>query len=194
MTAQNVLQYWFGSPPYAVQKSLWWGGEKNDAHLRDHWGDTVKDALDGYLDDWTQQADSNLALIVLCDQMTRNIYRHSARAFAGDERARHCVETGLKNGDLDTLHPLQAVFFLMPLEHHESLRDQDRAVDLLTTLLDRTPDEYRTEIQSNIEFARKHREVIRQFGRFPHRNEALGRASSAEEVAYLSSGGHRFGQ
>ncbi len=194
ITAQSVLRFWFGTPPFKVQKSLWWGGAKNDEALRQQWGNTVNNALMGALSDWTQSVESNLALIILCDQMTRNIFRHTARAFAGDELALQCVERGLINGHLESLHPLQAVFFLMPLEHNESLESQNKAVDFLTLLSDRSPDEYRKHIQSNLEFAQDHREIIRRFGRFPHRNKALSRTSTAEEVAYLSSGGRRFGQ
>ena len=132
--------------------------------------------------------------MILLDQFTRNIYRGDARAFAGDPQARELVKQGLATGLDKALTPIQRSFFYMPLEHSESLQDQDQCVALFEQLLEEVPQQGKAVIQSSLDFAIKHRDIIRQFGRFPHRNQAIGRSSTPEEQAYLNSGGARFGQ
>ncbi|MEM7705207.1 MAG: DUF924 family protein [Pseudomonadota bacterium] len=190
----QVLSYWFGPEPYQERKSLWWGGKKNDAAIIERWRVAVEQALAGGLEEWTATAQGNLALILLSDQLTRNVYRGTAQAFAGDAMARACVARGLERGDLAHYHPLEAVFFLMPLEHHESMESQRQALQLMRELREQCPPELRKILDSNIEYARSHGEIIERFGRFPHRNVALGRPSTPQEAAYLASGGRRFGQ
>lgn len=192
--AQQVLKFWFGAMPYQVQSGLWWGGAENDLCIATQWARTVEQALAGKLSHWSDSADTNLALIVLSDQMTRNIYRGTELAFTGDELARESMNKGLERGDLDRYHPLQAVFFLMPLEHHESIQSQRQAVALLTETRDRAEPKHRAILQSNLDFATEHQLIIQRFGRFPHRNQALGRPSTPDEQAYLEAGGRRFGQ
>ena len=135
-----------------------------------------------------------MALIILLDQFTRNIFRGSPRAFEGDERARSVLNAALARGFDHSLSYKERCFIYMPLEHSESLADQQRCVELFEALLAQAPAAYHANIGSSLNFAIKHRDIIREFGRFPHRNEILGRMATPEEMRYLADGGARFGQ
>jgi uncharacterized protein (DUF924 family) len=192
---QEVLEYWFGPPPLAVRGKLWWrGGDAVDREIEQQFSDTVEAALAGQLDHWSDQHQGVLALVVVLDQFTRNMFRGTARAFAGDPGALSLVLAGLEQGDDEQLHPLEASFFYMPLEHSESLAMQDRCVRCFEKLLLRTGESHREYIRGNLDFAEDHRQIIRQFHRFPHRNRVLDRISTDAELAYLASGGHTYGQ
>lgn len=193
-TPESILKFWFGTPPLKPRHDLWWGGRENDAVIASRFEPTVAKAVEGGFSQWTEQPRSALALILLLDQMTRNVYRGTARAFAGDARALDMTRSGLERGDLDRLHPLEAVFYLMPLEHHESLESLDRTLLEMQRLADRAEPELTETLIDNLRFARDHRDIIERFGRYPHRNEVLGRTSTTEELAWLAEGGRRFGQ
>ncbi len=128
---------------------------------------------------WLEDATGALALVLLLDQVPRNIFRGSAHAFATDPLARHCAERAIDAGHDAAFEPALRAFFYMPFEHSEDLRDQQRAVALFEALGDA---EY-------LRYALLHRDVIARFGRFPHRNPLLGRTTTAEERAYLDGGG-----
>jgi len=137
------------------------------------------EASAGKLDDWLDDAQGSLALILVLDQFSRNLFRDSPKAFAQDPKALEIAERSLRNGfDGQTEADLRC-FFYLPLEHSESLSDQDRCVALIHALGDA---EY-------LKYAIVHRVIIRRFGRFPHRNEVLGRHTSPAEQAFLESGG-----
>jgi uncharacterized protein (DUF924 family) len=126
------------------------------------------------------------ALVVVLDQFSRNLYRDAARAFAQDPYALECADHALARGDDRALLPVQRQFIYMPLEHSESLADQDRCVELMQAL-----DAYE-ETRGLVVWAEKHRVIVRRFGRFPHRNAVLGRASTAEETEFLKQPGSGF--
>lgn len=192
---EEILRFWFGEPPLKPRGKLWWqGGEGADETIRNRFGDLVEQALDGALDHWADTPRGALALVILLDQFTRNSYRGTGKAFAGDPMARGIVDEALWAGVDRELHPLERSFFYLPLEHAESLATQDRAIAAFRDLLEEAPAEYADYLRSNLDYARQHREVIARFGRFPHRNKALGRESTEAEAAYLASGGKRFGQ
>jgi uncharacterized protein (DUF924 family) len=150
-----------------------------DAMLRQKFGALVRQAASGARDDWASDRDRALALILLLDQLPRNLFRGTAQAFATDAKARAVAAAGLDRGFDVTLPAARRLFFYMPFMHSESPADQDRSVALFLTL--------KTELPANYPYAVKHREIIERFGRFPHRNAALGRQATASEAAFLAS-------
>jgi len=168
VTSQDVLEFWFSS----AQKSLWYAkDEKFDADIRQRFLPTYEAAYAGELDEWRSTPESLLALIILLDQFPRNMFRGSPRAFASDAYALRLTKEGIERGFHGSLRGAQLDFFLLPLMHSESLTDHD----LLTQLG-----------YGGNRYARQHRKIIARFGRFPHRNEMLGRESTADEASYLA--------
>jgi uncharacterized protein (DUF924 family) len=143
-------------------------------------------AAAGQLETWRASAEPMLALVLVLDQFSRNLYRDEARAFAQDEHARACAEEAIERGDDLGMLPVERQFLYLPFEHSERLDDQERAVDLMRTL------EAFEETKGLLEWALKHHAVVARFGRFPHRNATLGRASTPEELAFLEQPGSRF--
>jgi uncharacterized protein (DUF924 family) len=189
--AQAVLDAWFGAPDsaeYGHARRAWF--KKNatfDAMLHERFGALLEEALEGQLASWSATPLGALALIVLLDQFTRNCFRNTPRAFAGDAEAlklaRMLVDT---RGELTlpTIH--HRVFVTMPFEHDETLASQREAVRLHQSLFNETGDK---DIADGLKYALRHAEVIERFGRFPHRNVILGRESTAEERAWLKQKG-----
>jgi len=197
--ASTVLDYWFGDAltlgwPSKSRSGLWFGGGKaQDEDIARRFGDQVGQALAGALTDWEASPLDRLALVILLDQFTRNVYRGSARAFAGDARSQALVLDALAQ-EWDTQLPLGgAIFLYMPLMHGEDLALQDECVRRFKALLARAPAQRHEDLQGNLKFAEEHRDIIARFGRFPYRNAAMGRASSSEEETFLRNG-PRFGQ
>lgn len=175
MNAEEVLQFWFGQ-----DRKRWF--EKNDAfdaEIRQRFLALYEKALTGALDPWQREPRSCLALVILFDQFPRNMFRGTARAFSGDEQARACARIIVGKGWDKGYSEDERSFAYLPFEHSESLEDQDLSMRLF-------------EGNPNLEWARKHWEIIRRFGRFPHRNAALGRASTPEEIEFLKQPGSGF--
>lgn len=194
-----ILTFWFGDIgdgfDIAKQSTLWFsGGPEIDNEIRERFGPLLRRALLGDLDSWRERADSCLALVLVLDQFSRNIYRGRAEAFAGDQQAREVVGQALRAGFEQQLSYIQRTFLYMPLMHSERLQDQRRCVELFEALLRAVPEEGRPVIANNLDFARKHLQLIEQFGRFPYRNEVLERETTQQEMMYLLNGGARFGQ
>lgn len=192
---QSVLTTWFPNDPAAAQK-LWWGkDEAIDADLRERFGSTLAAARRGELDGWAETARGRLALIIVLDQMSRNIHRGSPEAFAGDAQARALTHAGVERGHDRELSPEERVFMYLPLEHSESVDDQDLCVRLMRTLADEVAaedPELGKRYAYYLTFADRHREIVVRFGRFPHRNAILGRESTEEELAFLKEPGSSF--
>jgi uncharacterized protein (DUF924 family) len=194
----TIIEFWFG--PDADDKltadrqaRLWWSkNEALDADMRERFGPWLDQAAARRLDGWAETAAGRLALILLTDQFPRNIHRGTPQSFAYDALARTWCKDGLREGVQAALRPIERVFFYLPLEHSESLADQEQAVALFAELLDGVPAAHRETFQSYYDFALRHREVIRRFGRFPHRNAILGRDSTPEEAAFLQQKGSSF--
>ena len=170
----DVLDFWFSERAQA----LWF--EKSDAfdaEIARIFEATHKAALAGELDGWAETAEGGLALVVLLDQFPRNMYRGNPQSFAADAKARAIARLCLKRGHDMTIDLDRRTFFYLPFEHSEDIEDQDLSVRLFRE---------RSGKERNIEFAEAHRDVIRRFGRFPHRNEVLGRQNTPEEEDYLS--------
>jgi uncharacterized protein (DUF924 family) len=207
MNPEAVLEYWFADVddnPSALpgRMRLWFGSEQDtatetaarDASLAERFEPYMAARANGRLDDWATRARARLALILLTDQFPRNIHRGTAEAFALDAEARRLCMRGLQLGQDRELGSFERVFFYLPLEHSESLEDQQRCVELFTELEREVPEALRNTFGGFTRYAILHRDIVARFGRFPHRNKALGRADTDEEAAYLAGGSPGFGQ
>lgn len=155
------------------------GGEAFDSECRARWQDAHFAAARRDCDDWMDTAEGALALMLLLDQIPRNIFRSSGHAFATDPLALALASRAIAAGLDAPVEPGLRMFFYLPFEHSEAMADQDRAVELFTTLGD----------ANLLGYANAHRDVIARFGRFPHRNAALGRVNTPEEQSWLEAGG-----
>jgi len=183
----EVLAFWFDDDPHLFRAERWFRPEDQfDALCRERFEFTVRAARDGALDSWADTPEGALALVIVLDQFPRNIHRGSHLAYAGDAHARRIASHAIGRGFDARLTPVQRVFLYLPFEHSEKLADQDLSVRLFETL-HRQP-----QLEKALGAAERHRAVIRRFGRFPHRNAALGRASTAEEEAFLAEHGRGF--
>jgi uncharacterized protein (DUF924 family) len=197
-TPETIRDFWFGtslddSIVAEQQSKLWWSKDPQaDQELCQRFGEYVAKATAGELAAWLATATGRLALILLTDQLTRSIYRDTPKAFEYDGLARSWCLEGLQEGVDELLRPIERVFFYLPLEHSESLPDQDRSVALYRQLADDVDTKLRPLFDGYVEYAVRHREIIERFGRFPHRNQILGRVSSAEETAFLEEPGSSF--
>jgi uncharacterized protein (DUF924 family) len=182
----EVHSFWFGFPPGASRPEWFRKDAAFDERIRARFGALHEAASRLELEKWRSEADTMLALVVVLDQFSRNLYRGEARAFAQDAHARECANQALARGDDVALLPVQRQFLYLPLEHSEDLADQERCVELMRSLEAYEPTKGLTE------WAEKHRVIIARFGRFPHRNAALGRASTPEEIEFLRQPGSSF--
>jgi len=155
------------------------GGEEFDAECRTRWLDAHFAAARREYDGWLDDADGALALVLLLDQIPRNVFRNSGHAFATDPLALHVAARAIDAGHDAKIDASLRFFFYMPFEHSEAIADQDRAVTLFSALGN----------NDLLGYANAHRDVIARFGRFPHRNGALGRSNTPEEQAWLDAGG-----
>jgi len=178
--SEEILDFWLTE---SGPEKWYTGGEAFDAEIREKYMALWQDGRDGHLADWAGHPRKSLALIIVLDQFPRNMFRDDPRAFATDQRAKSVACSALKHGwDMRFPEP-DRQFFYMPFMHSESLSDQDHSVRLMC---DKMP----VGRDSSLLHARVHREIIRRFGRFPYRNDALGRKTSAEEKDFLSNGGY----
>lgn len=187
-----VLDFWFlppDHPGHGAYRPEWFRkDEAFDATIRGRFGSAVEAALNSPAPLDGPDADL-LATILLLDQFTRNIFRGTPRAFAGDPQALRIAESLVAAGRDKNLSPVQRWFAYLPFEHGESLLDQERAVALFAGLRREMKNE---TFDSAYDYALRHREVIERFGRFPHRNAILGRESTAEEIEFLKQPGASF--
>lgn len=193
-----LLEWWFGSAesPSEVVKArekLWFGKRKStDNEARERFGDQVDLALAGGLREWAENPHGWLALVLLLDQLPRMIYRDSPKAFAGDQRAQALVSHGLRLGRDKHLTPLERTFIYLVLEHCEDIDVQNQAIARFSDLLPLLPATDRDYFKQSLDYAHRHQKIIARFGRFPHRNDILGRASTGEEIEFLKGPGSRF--
>jgi len=149
-------------------------------------------AARGEYDRWMETAEGCLALLLLLDQFPRNMYRDTPQAFAFDTLARSWCRQGLLRGDDQALRPIERLFFCLPLEHAEDLADQQQMVALMHALAAQVPAADAETFAGFVHYAERHLAVIARFGRFPHRNTILGRASTPEEAVFLTQPGSSF--
>lgn len=198
-TPVDVLHFWFGQPwdvdwPTEDRNPLWFGGGAAlDADITTRFGPLVQAAQTGWLHDWEVPLHHRLALILLLDQFSRNVHRGRASAFAGDARAQRLSLQTLALQEDAALPVAGRVFLVMPLMHAENPALQHECVQHFEALVQVCPPAVAQHLQGYLRSAHQHRDIIERFGRFPHRNAALGRTSTPEEVAFLTDG-PRFGQ
>ncbi|MGE0860591.1 MAG: DUF924 family protein [Gammaproteobacteria bacterium] len=200
VTAEHVLATWFedfNDEPAVVERHLarWFSVDPAyDAHLRQTLGPACEHALAGGYQSWSDNADGRLALIVLLDQVTRNIHRGTARAFAGDARAYALATDAIASGLDRQVGFMRRSFYYMPLEHAEDLGAQQRYLEISLAREREAPPDLLRFVRDYTAAGREHLAVIERFGRFPHRNVALGRGCTAEESAWLAQRSRHWGQ
>lgn len=187
MKPNDILTFWFEGDP-ALFRDKWFKSDTTfDAACRDMFGAALDAARAGAFDSWTATPRGTLALVILLDQFSRNIHRGTPAAFAADPKAREIAGAAVERGHDHELAPNERIFLYLPFEHSEDLADQDRSVRLFEGLRGTYEGTDRA-----VDYAERHRDVIRRFGRFPHRNACLGRASTDDELAYLAEPGSGF--
>lgn len=192
-TPEDVLSFWIGEPaadmPSLVNKFRRWyaGGDALDAEIRTRFGTLIIAALAGDLADWQATLRGKLALVIVLDQFTRNVFRGTPRAYAGDVAARELSLSILDSGMDWKLSLEEQLFVVMPLAHAENVELQARSVALADRMRDDSPAHLREAWAIGAQRTRHYQSTIAQFGRFPHRNAILGRSSSAEELAFLEA-------
>ncbi|CAN5348689.1 DUF924 family protein [soil metagenome] len=197
---EEILTFWFGNSredPAAVmpRNAFWFGGDEEvDGDIRACFANDVEQASAGELDNRAAEPYGRLALILLLDQFRRSLYRGTGEAFACDRRALGLTLEGLEQRADEPLAPVERLFFLMPLQHSESAEMQALSVLEFSALAASADEQWREPFLNSLRFAREHRDIIERFGRFPHRNRALGRSNTPEETAWLTSGAATYGQ
>jgi len=197
-TPQSIHEFWFGTDPddqtvATGKSSLWWSKNTEvDAEIARRFADLIDLAAAGGLSDWEATPRGLLALILLTDQFPRNAYRQKARAFVYDAHARRWCHLAIRRGIQAQLRPVERVFLLLPLEHAETLQDQERCVTEMRAMAADAPANFAATAAGYVDYAIRHRDIIARFGRFPHRNAILGRLSTPEEIAFLQEPGSSF--
>jgi uncharacterized protein (DUF924 family) len=184
VTQSEILDFWFGGAPSEHRKQWFEKDVEFDTRCA-RFKAAIRHARSGHYDHWACTPKGALALIVLLDQLSRNVFRGSAEAFAADPHALELARRAIANGLDRTLTPLERMFVYLPFEHAETMEDQIESVRLFETIREALG-------AKSMDYAHRHLDVIRQFGRFPHRNAVLGRTSTTEEEAYLARHGSGF--
>jgi uncharacterized protein (DUF924 family) len=185
-----VLAFWFGTPQdpwFGKPRREWFRKDAAfDDEIRRRFGALHGAVAGGSHEPWLLAARSALGYVIVLDQFSRNLFRDDPRAFAQDERARRGAGLAIERGLDREVGRLERSFFYLPFMHSENLDDQDRAIGLYEDLAEGD------EQSANLDYARKHRAIIARFGRFPHRNLVMGRASTPEEIEFLAQPGAGF--
>jgi len=195
-----ILDFWFAGaaddPDRAAGRGAFWFGASADVdrQIGARFAQACAAAAAGGLDHWAAEPRAALARILLLDQFPRNLYRATARAFATDAKALRATRALVAAGHLAALTPVEQAFALMPYQHAESLPDQREGVALFERAAATAPRPWAEVMESYAGFARRHLQIIERFGRFPHRNRVLNRASTPAEEQFMAAGGESFGQ
>ena len=195
---ESVLAFWFGAPGSAVevagrQSKLWFGkSPANDQAVIERFAATLTAATAGQLDHWAHSPRGRLALVIVLDQFPHHIHRDQSQAFATDPQSLALSLAALESGEDRQLTPIERVFLYLPLEHAESIAMQARSVSLYERLAHEAAVDERALFDGFLDYARRHRDVVARFGRFPHRNAILGRPSTPDEIEFLKQPGSRF--
>jgi uncharacterized protein (DUF924 family) len=198
--ASEILAFWLGDlDPEGLaspaKRERWWKKDPAfDDEIRRRFGAEHAAVAAGRREAWRATPRGRVAEVVVLDQFSRNLFRDTAKMYAWDATALELAGRSIALGDESALETDERAFLYMPWMHSESLRDQERCLELFESLARSRTGAARDRIEGNLRFAQAHRDVIARFGRFPHRNAVLGRASTAEESAWLDDGGERFGQ
>ena len=196
----DIVTFWLSdsrdSPDRALARRGWWyrAGSEVDEEIRARFGDLVPRACARGLMGWRDTPDGALTLILLLDQFTRNLYRGTIVAYAGDPCAFEVVNHAIDQGFDRELHPVALIWLYHPFHHSERVAEQDRGLGLLRALRQDVDPAWRAYVERSIEGWTRHRDIVARFGRFPHRNAVLGRDSTTEEQAYMAMDGESYGQ
>lgn len=193
----DILHFWFGEDKnnLLTQAHKWWKGTPElDKEIHDRFGEVHALAVQGKLQAWLTQPLSCLAYIILLDQFSRNMYRHTPQAFAQDALALAACYQGREQKLDKDLHLIHRQFFYMPLEHSENLADQKLCVALMGQLVEEAREQptYLQAMEQALDYAQQHHDIILNFKRFPHRNKILNRQSTQEELVFLTLPGSSF--
>lgn len=194
-TPADVLRFWFGpdgTPPLANASKWYAKDDAFDREIEARFGATLDLASRGALDAWKATPRGRLALVIVLDQFSRNVFRGTPRAFAADARACELVREGLAAGDEAALTIVERWFLYMPLMHAEDVALQRECVAAFERLHADAPEDLAKSVANSLDYAKRHAEIVERFGRFPHRNDILGRASTPEEVEFLKQPGSSF--
>ena len=203
--AHELLEFWFGPRPYdlpaaMLRMPLWFGNvdpgcqQAFDHELASRFGEAARAAAAGEHAGWAASPRRALALVLLLDQLPRNLHRGTAAAFAQDRAALELVVAGMQLGADAALEPIERLFFYLPLQHAEALSVQEESLAACRRLAAEAPPAWQPLLAGTAGYAQQHHGIIARFGRFPHRNAVLGRESTPEEATWLAEGGERFGQ
>jgi uncharacterized protein (DUF924 family) len=198
--ASGIVAFWLGpsleGPEAALARRDWWyrGGEAVDVEIRARFGELLPRACAGALSEWERTATGALALVIVLDQFTRNLYRHTPDAYIGDSSAFKIVENTIDLKLDRELHPVARIWLYHPFHHAEDIQQQDRGLTLLHDLEQTSEEVWQPIVRRAIEGWTRHRNIVARFGRFPHRNQVLGRIDTADEREFLSKDGDSFGQ
>ncbi len=195
---EDILDFWFGelnehgcsTPEH--RKRWWTKSDAFDESIQHYFLDDYEAIVAGEREAWRSTARGALAYIIVLDQFSRNTFRGTAKMFAADELAREVCREGLDAGFDAELSFDERVFFYLPLEHSESMDDHELCLELFESLLDSAPELLQADAKYYLDFALQHKAIIERFGRYPHRNKILGRASSDEEAKFLQEPGSSF--
>jgi uncharacterized protein (DUF924 family) len=195
---ENVLDFWFGelnelgcsSPEH--RKRWWTKSDAFDEAIKSHFLREYEAVVAGERESWRNTARGTLAYIILLDQFSRNMFRGTPEMFTADELAREACREGLDAGFDAELEFDERVFFCLSLEHSESMDDHERCLEIFHDLLSSAPEPLEADAKNYLDFAKAHKAIVERFGRYPHRNATLGRASTPEEIEFLEEPGSSF--
>jgi uncharacterized protein (DUF924 family) len=200
MEPDIIIEFWFGraldSVEAAVKQSKFWyrSNPRVDAEIREKFGLALEEVLTEKPEKLAASAQTALAAVVLLDQFSRNIFRGTSEAYKGDELALQIARLAVHSEVDQELPAIQQIFLYHPFHHSEKLEDQQSAVELMQGVENRATPEWREFIHGFVQFAKGHRDLVNQFGRFPHRNKILGRKNTAAEQRFLDGGARSYGQ
>lgn len=175
LTPRDITSFWLGLD----EAAYWQKDTQFDALLTKNYGNVLKQAKLGNMDNWCEDREGVLALTIVLDQFSRNIHRGTKEMFAADEHARTVANYAMRTDMIDSFNEEERRWFIMPFMHAETLREQRFCVAMCK----------RYSLNNTIAHAEEHRDIVKQFGRFPHRNKVLGRESTPEEIKFLTDGG-----
>ena len=194
----DILDFWFGELDEQGcanpnQRKLWWQkSDEFDRTIRHQFLDDYEAIVAGDVERWRSTARGTLATIIVLDQFSRNMFRDTPKMYSADPLAREVCCEGLEAGFDEELAFDERVFFYMPLEHSESIADHELCREAFTRLRDTAPESLVPDADYYLDYARQHRVIVDRFGRYPHRNAILGRASTDEELEFLKEPGSSF--
>lgn len=195
MTPDDVIHFWLGAPgaPPLVNSEKWWKKDAAfDREIRERFEDALERGVRGDFAAWRETPRGRLALVILFDQFSRNMFRDTPRAFAQDALAREIAREALEAGDDRVLTAVEVSFLLMPFMHAEDVSLQRRCVEEFARRAKEVPAELRAMFENSTKYAILHRDIVERFGRFPHRNAILGRPSTTEETDFLKQPNSSF--